>query len=107
MGQMLSNLLKNALDHGEAGQPVEVAAGADDESFKLVVSNSGDAIAPDVMSQFFKPFWRAAPREGGGGLGLGLFIVAEIAKSHGGNVSVVSAEGQTSFEFKMNLERRP
>jgi signal transduction histidine kinase len=106
MGQMLSNLLKNALHHGTPGQPVDVAAGVDDESFELVVSNFGADIAPDVMRQLFKPFWRAERRDGGG-LGLGLFIVAEIAKSHGADVSVVSAEGRTSFKFKMMLERQP
>ncbi|MET0856031.1 MAG: HAMP domain-containing sensor histidine kinase, partial [Telluria sp.] len=103
MGQLLSNLLKNALDHGTAGQSVDVSACADDESFELVVSNAGAEIAPDVMRQLFQPFWRAAPREGAGGLGLGLFIVAEIAKSHGGHVSVASAAGRTSFKFRMNL----
>jgi signal transduction histidine kinase len=106
MGQMLSNLLKNALDHGAASVPVRVRAAASDESFELAVSNGGDNIPSHVMSQFFKPFWRAVPQHGGGGLGLGLFIVAEIAESHGGNVSVVSAGGETTFTFRMGLESR-
>jgi signal transduction histidine kinase len=97
LAQLLSNLLKNALLHGDGKSPVLVEASRDAEHFALSVTNSGNKIPEAVMCQLFKPFWRAkssTPREG---LGLGLFIASEIAKSHGGALVADTAEGSTTF----------
>ncbi|MET0268512.1 MAG: HAMP domain-containing sensor histidine kinase [Duganella sp.] len=110
LGQLLSNLLKNALDHGDAGSPVHVSVKQANGIFELAVTNSGPAISSEVISQLFKPFWRAQGRVPGQGLGLGLFIVSEIAKSHGGTIDVESSETATSFIYRMKtaafVERR-
>ncbi len=56
MGQLLSNLLKNALVHGDRDQPVEISAISTNGIFQLAVSNAGPRIPSEIASQFFKPF---------------------------------------------------
>jgi len=95
--QLLSNLLGNALTHGAPDQPVRVDARADHESFALSVANAGEPISggrqgapvPAVLSRPREPSLQ--------GLGLGLYIVAEIARAHGGTVDVESSAEQTRF----------
>ena len=99
--QLLSNLVRNALVHGDPDQAVLVSALAQSSLFELRVINGGPAIAPATIAQLFKPFWRAAGRSASEGLGLGLFIVAEIARSHGAELDVSSTDGATCFSFRM------
>ena len=101
LAQMLSNLLKNALVHGSAGHPIRIAAHSVDGSFYMMVTNQGPELTARVSAQLFKPFWRAATEQPRDGLGLGLFIVSEIARSHGGEIDVLSAGSTTSFRFTM------
>jgi len=101
LAQLLSNLLKNALVHGEPAQPAEVRVGIDDADFVLEVSNAGSPLGPAVIAQLFKPYWRATSRPGDEGLGLGLYIVDQIARGHGGTISVTSDAGRTTFRFSM------
>lgn len=112
LGQLLSNLLKNALVHGDPSQPVQVTANTDNGLFSLTVQNGGARVPQATIAQLFKPFWRGE-RNGGPdnvdnsqGLGLGLFIVAEIARSHGGEISVTSTEQATAFAFTMKAGGR-
>jgi signal transduction histidine kinase len=100
LAQLLSNLVKNALVHGDVTRPVRVQALRRDGRLALVVSNEGPAIPPETIAQLFKPFWRGAA-EAGQGLGLGLFIVSEIAQSHGGSIDVASTDELTSFTFTL------
>ena len=58
------------------------------------------AIAPDIQDQRFKPFWQAARTGAKQGLGLGLFIASEIARSHGGILEVCSSDGKTTFTYR-------
>jgi signal transduction histidine kinase len=101
MGQLLSNLVKNAIVHGAAAEPVEVRIGLGGDGFELSVTNGGPALQSDVISQLFKPFWRAKSGKTKEGLGLGLFIVSEIAKSHGGTLRVTSSDTATSFIYRV------
>ncbi|MDM5178290.1 GAF domain-containing sensor histidine kinase [Massilia sp. DJPM01] len=108
--QLLSNLLKNALVHGAREEAVLVRAIARGGELEISVANGGPAIAPATIGQLFKPFWRAAGHAASEGLGLGLFIVSEIARSHGGTLEVTSENGATRFTFRMRagepVERR-
>ncbi|MCA1324762.1 sensor histidine kinase [Herbaspirillum sp. alder98] len=99
--QVLSNLLKNALTHGDVSLPVHVNVEWGDGQFHLAVSNGGPAIAEHKLGQLFKPFWRGNGNDRHRGLGLGLFIVAEIARSHGARLDVRSTDQETVFEFAM------
>jgi signal transduction histidine kinase len=99
IGQLLSNLLKNALVYGDARQPVDVSAGLTNGVFRLSVTNVGPRIPEETVSQFFKPFWRGSNKSTHEGLGLGLFIVSQIAQSHRGEVSVVHTASTVTFNF--------
>jgi signal transduction histidine kinase len=101
MAQMLSNLLNNALVHGDPARPVEVAIGEADGVFQMAVTNAGPRIPDEVKRQLFKPFWRGSVKVAREGLGLGLFIVSEIARSHGGSIDVITSDTATSFIYKV------
>ena len=103
VAQLLSNLLGNALTHGAPDQPVRVDARADHESFALWVANAGDPISAAAKERLFQPFYRGHVKPSLQGLGLGLYIVAEIARAHGGTVDVESSAEQTRFTFRMPL----
>ena len=102
LAQLLSNLLANALVHGNAGTPVHIDARQEDGKFVLSVSNEGQDLAPEIIGQLFKPYWRAASRPGSEGLGLGLYIVDQIARAHGGKIDVHSSAGRTAFTFTLD-----
>ena len=103
LAQLLSNLVKNALVHGIQGRPIEVRAGVEHDSFVLEVRNQGAELGHDVIAQLFKPYWRARSRSGDDGLGLGLYIVDQIARGHGGAIHVASRDGWVAFTFSMPL----
>ena len=103
IGQLLSNLLGNALTHGSAEEPVVVRASTAGGVFELSVSNAGDPIPADVMRNLFQPFYRGAVRPSQQGLGLGLYIASQIAHAHGGTLTVASTPEATRFTFKMPL----
>ncbi|PWF49030.1 GAF domain-containing sensor histidine kinase [Massilia glaciei] len=99
IAQMLSNLLVNALTHGAPDHPVTVRARSDDGALFLSVSNAGAPIADETLQQLFQPFWRGSNSGPSEGLGLGLYIASEIARSHGGSLIVTSTGEATTFSF--------
>ncbi len=101
IGQLLSNLVANALAYGVANLPIKVRASADGEVFELSVTNMGDPIPPDTMEQLFQPFFRVSTRRSQQGLGLGLYIASEIARAHKGTLAVASTPEETCFTFRM------
>ncbi len=101
IGQMVSNLLGNAFTHGDSDAPVRVTAISHADSFWLSVANEGAEIPPAVMERLFQPFARGEVLRNQQGLGLGLYISAEIARAHGGTLSVQSDETETKFIFRM------
>lgn len=104
IAQLASNLVSNAVTHGAPGVPIEVEARTEDGRFRLSVTNGGVPIPEAARAQLFQPFFRGAVRRSQQGLGLGLFIVNEIAKAHGGTMEVVSTEELTRFTFSMPLK---
>ena len=92
--QVVSNLVTNALTHGAADAPVKVSVTEDGSGVRLDVTNQCAPIPPHLVPALFDPFRSGdAP----GSVGLGLFIVSEIARAHGGSVSVRSGEVGTTF----------
>ncbi|MXP42821.1 PAS domain-containing protein [Altererythrobacter soli] len=106
IGQMASNLLANAATHGSPDQPIILEATTTDEAFRLSIANGGEAIPENVREHLFQPFFRGQARESKQGLGLGLFIVKEIAKAHGGTMEVTSTDEETRFTFTMPREAK-
>jgi len=102
VGQLLSNLLGNALTHGSKDQPVRVEATTALGDLVIAVSNGGVPIAPAVLDKLFQPFFRGHNRVRQG-LGLGLHIASEIARAHGGTLVARSDEVATTFIFTMPL----
>ena len=103
VAQLLSNILANALRHGGDAGPVIVRAHTAEGRFELSVANSGPPITPERQAVLFQPFERAEHHRGQQGLGLGLYIAAEIARAHGGELSVRSDAAETRFTFTMPL----
>lgn len=102
--QVVWNLVTNALKHGAAGAPVQVRVLEVPAGVELEVTSQGAPIPPDVVPTLFEPF-RAG--DGSGNFGLGLFIVHEIVRAHGGTVSVRSGEAGTTFAVSFPKGERP
>jgi signal transduction histidine kinase len=101
IAQLFSNLLGNAIAYGRADIPVRVLAASSDGNFTLTVTNAGDDIPKSELHSLFKPFSRGKSKSHQQGLGLGLFIAAEIAKAHKGELYAESHDGETTFTLKM------
>lgn len=97
LAQLFSNLLGNALTHGKKDKPITVRAASFDDEFILTVANSGKKIPEAAIERLFQPFSRGEVKPGQQGLGLGLYIASEIAKAHGGNITVSSTSYETMF----------
>jgi sigma-B regulation protein RsbU (phosphoserine phosphatase) len=104
IGQILSNLLSNAFVYGAPTAPVQVRSRARGGQFELSVTNSGETIEPSVLEGLFYPYYRGRAGDIRGGLGLGLYICSEIAKAHGGTISVLSENGTTCFTLRISTE---
>ncbi len=103
VAQLFSNLVANALTHGDNNAPVTVSARTIDGRFDLSVANQGPIIRAEMLPKLFQPFSRASGRPNQGGLGLGLYIASEIAKAHGGDLTASSNPIETRFTFSMPL----
>lgn len=95
LGQVLRNLLSNALRHTPAGQQVTVRVEEADHQAVLTVADTGTGIAADDLPHVFDRFYRGNKSRGRrvGSAGLGLAIARQLVMAHGGEISVESAEG--------------
>lgn len=103
LAQLLSNLLINALVHGDSSQPVVINAHNRNGQLLIEVSNGGQPIPAETQARLFQPFWRNPSQGAHKGLGLGLFIASQIAAAHQGELAVASDEQQTTFTFTAQL----
>lgn len=104
MEQVLSNLITNAIKYG-AGGPISVRAGLRDGVVSLQVADRGPGVAPEDQERIFNPFERASSGHRVESLGLGLYIVREIARAHGGTVGLTGRDGGGScFTLRLPLE---
>ncbi len=103
IGQLISNLLGNAMTHGAKDRTVRVEATTTPDELVISVTNGGTPIPPEALSRLFQPFYRGDSQVRHQGLGLGLHIASEIARAHGGQLAVRSDEEGTCFTFTMPL----
>lgn len=103
IAQMTSNLLANAITHGDAYLPIKIYGVVGGDDLTICVINGGPSIGTEQFDKLFLPFRRGDGRAGRQGLGLGLYIASEIAQAHGGRIDVRSENGETSFTFRMPL----
>lgn len=103
LSQVIGNLVANAASHGAAAQPITVHSRIGAGGFELAVHNHGQAIAAEALQRIFEPMQRGTDAAAGGrSVGLGLYIVREIARAHGGSVTVRSGAGQgTTFMLQV------
>lgn len=106
--QVLSNLVNNALQHGEPAGEVEVKASDAGDEVLLTVRNRGPKIPESSLPTLFDPFVRAALRPDAprSGFGLGLFISRAIVMAHSGTITVESSDANGAL-FTVRLPRTP
>lgn len=99
LGQLVGNLVSNAIAYGATQSPIAIASRVEGEVATLSVHNAGTPIPPETRASLFAPMTRgSAAGSRAGSVGLGLYIVREIARAHGGDVSVTSSEADgTTF----------
>ncbi len=104
--QVLGNLLSNALRYGAPDTPVRVRVWSAGEAVRLQVHNHGTPIPAEARARLFRPFCRGAQAERASkeGLGLGLYIVREVVRAHGGLLSVESTQ-EEGTTFSIHLPR--
>jgi len=91
--RMVRNLLENARRHG-AGTPIEVGVGSAGDRAELRVCDRGPGVPEAERERIFEPFYRpAGAREREGGVGLGLALVRQIARRHGGDAKCLARDG--------------
>ncbi len=110
MGQVLANLLGNALRHTPAGGTVQAAATCRRDGVLLSVSDTGEGIAPEHLSHVFERFYRvdrARHRDGGDdqGAGIGLTISKAIVEAHGGQLQAASDGAGMGTTMSITLPR--
>ena len=99
--QVAANLLGNAVTHGTPGQPIAVRATATADAFELISSNAGPPLPEADVAALFKPYFRPATNSKSPGLGLGLYIVSEIAKAHRGTATASAERGELTFTVRI------
>jgi signal transduction histidine kinase len=108
LAQLTTYLVRDAIQHSD-GQPVRIVVRGQLEEVEIDVHHEG-RIPPDAMGRVFEPFARAGGDDthvGSAGTGLGLYLVQQIAISHGGSVEASStSEGGTTFHVRLPRQRR-
>lgn len=103
LGQLFSNLLGNALMHGDRTAPIQVVLERDGDHLKFETTNFGEPIPAEAMENLFSPFERGQARSSLQGLGLGLYISSQIAQAHQGSLTAKSEGRETVFTFRTPL----
>lgn len=107
MAQVFSNLIGNAVRHGNAKHPIYATLNRDSTTAYFCVQNSGEPIPPTALPSLFNPEGRYSKYPKGepgasSGLGLGLFIASQIVEGHGGTIEVESTLEKGTI-FRVNL----
>lgn len=104
LGQVATNLLANAMKFTPPGGRVTVKVGEEGDVVRLEVSDTGVGITAEDADHVFERFWRGSQATGTTGSGIGLAVVAELVRAHGGAVRVSSVPGEGS-SFVVTLPR--
>jgi signal transduction histidine kinase len=110
MYQLFANLVGNAVQHGAPRSPIDLQIEGGETELVIEVANRGTPIAPAMLPFIFDAFrqGRTGHSARGQGLGLGLFIAQQIARSHGGSIAVTSSESDgTRFRVRVPRDAAP
>jgi len=110
VAQMLSNLIGNAVQHGNGHEPVHIGMSGGEHEVAIEVNNRGPVIPPEKIATIFEPMVRIVSSTPADytertSLGIGLFIAREIAQAHGGHIRVASNEADGT-SFTVTIPRR-
>ncbi|MFZ1412119.1 MAG: HAMP domain-containing sensor histidine kinase [Micropruina sp.] len=105
IGQVLTNLLSNALRHTPSGGRVTVSASAKGNQCEITVTDTGEGMTPDQLSHIFERFYRGdtARDRDAGGSGIGLTIAKALAETHGGSLTASSEGPGRGSSFVLTL----
>jgi two-component system sensor histidine kinase KdpD len=104
IGQVLINLIENALKYSPAGQPIGITARIDGDAVAFEVLDRGRGIPAGEEHAIFERFYRAADSQRASGTGLGLAICRAIVRAHGGAIEARNREGGgAAFRFTLPL----
>ena len=98
LNRLIDNLVVNAIRHGDGA--IAIGVHRDGPNAVLTVKNGGAPIPPDLLDKLFDPYTRS---RSSGGAGLGLYIVKQIARAHGGTVAVSSTTEGTTFTVTLPI----
>jgi len=104
MYQLLANLVGNAVQHGEPRSLIELRIDGGEAEVVIEVANRGEPIPPEMLPFIFDAFRQGSTVQSSRihGLGLGLFIAQQIARSHGGSIAATSSESDgTTFRVRL------
>jgi signal transduction histidine kinase len=102
---ILQNLLENARKYNRPGGRIRIEAKTNNGNAQCRVGNTGSTIPPDMRSHIFERFHRGAAGENVSGYGLGLNLAHELARLHGGQLSLLRSENDwTEFELTLRLQ---
>ena len=100
--RVMKNLIQNAISYGEAKSPIEISIGEEPKYIVIRVKDYGKGIAPEDIGKIFQKYYSAAKKFRKIGTGLGLYLSFQIAKAHGGDLTVKSEVGKyTEFSVKL------
>jgi signal transduction histidine kinase/CheY-like chemotaxis protein len=108
IAQVVSNLLANAIQYGRERTPITLELSAAETSVTIAITNQirDLPIATDQLATLFEPYRRGADRSHqAGGLGLGLYIVRELVRAHGGAIEATSTPAGTRFSIRLPRSR--
>jgi len=105
LGQVLANLLANAVKFTPPGGRIEAGARAAGDLVEFWVADTGVGIAPDHLLRVFERFYKTDPSRAGGGTGLGLAICKHLVRAHGGSIWAESTGEGQGAAFRFTLPR--
>ena len=100
--RVIKNLIQNAISYGEAKSPIEITLGEEPKYVVIKVKDYGKGISQEDIGKIFNKYYSAAKKFRKIGTGLGLYLSFQIAKAHGGDLTVESKKGNyTEFSVKL------
>jgi two-component system phosphate regulon sensor histidine kinase PhoR len=105
IGQVLTNLLHNAIKFTPAGGRVEVAAAREDGAVRFSVRDTGMGLRRDEVGRVFERFYKGERSRAGGGTGLGLAVAKHLVQAHGGTITAASEGPGRGSTFSFTLPR--
>jgi two-component system sensor histidine kinase KdpD len=108
IGQVLINILDNALKYTPAETPIEISASMADRIVSVTVADRGPGFAPGEDARVFDKFYRGRQAGTQSGAGLGLAIARGIVEAHGGRITAEPRTGGGAvFRFTLPLDAEP